>query len=63
MLFRSGEALQTINFTSDEIGNHVLIAGGGRVGMQMARIFHRLNIAFAIIELDQRRVEIAKQTS
>lgn len=59
--YRKGEALQTINFTSDEIGNHVLIAGGGRVGMQMARIFHRLNIAFVIIELDQRRVEMAKQ--
>ncbi|NLZ18075.1 MAG: portal protein [Desulfobulbaceae bacterium] len=55
------EPLQTMNFESDDITNHVLIAGGGRVGMQIARILHKLHIPFVIIELDQRLVEMAKE--
>lgn len=53
------EPLQTINFQSDEIRDHVVIAGGGRVGMQLARIFHRLGIPFVIVEQNQRLVELA----
>ncbi len=55
------EPLQTMNFQSDEIEGHVVIAGGGRVGMQMARILHGLNIPFVVIELNQRLVEMAKK--
>ena len=55
------EPLQTMNFESDDIKGHVLIAGGGRVGMQIARILHKLHIPFVIIELDQRLVEMAKE--
>ena len=54
------ETLQTFNFESDELKNHVVIAGGGRIGMQIATILQNLSIPFVIIELDQRRVELAK---
>ena len=55
------EPLQTINFESSEIKDHVVIAGGGRVGMQIAHILHNLNIPFVIIEQNQRLVEMAKK--
>ncbi len=55
------DPLQTMNFESNEISGHVVIAGGGRVGMQMARILHSLKIPFVIIELNQRLVEMAKE--
>ena len=55
------EPLQTINFENHEMKDHVVIAGGGRVGMRMARIFAGLNIPFVIVEQDQRLVELAKQ--
>ena len=55
------EPLQTMNFESNNIAGHVVIAGGGRVGMQIATILHKLHIPFVIIELDQRLVEMAKE--
>jgi CPA2 family monovalent cation:H+ antiporter-2 len=36
---------------------HVVIAGGGRVGQYVATVLQRLGLACVIIELDQRRVE------
>ncbi|MGH2541972.1 MAG: NAD-binding protein, partial [Ardenticatenaceae bacterium] len=37
--------------------DHVVIAGGGRVGQYVARVLQRLGLAFVVIELDQRRVD------
>ncbi|MCL1979680.1 MAG: cation:proton antiporter [Proteobacteria bacterium] len=54
------EALESINFPERGLGHHVVIAGGGRVGLQIATTLHRLGISFVIIELDQRRIEQAK---
>lgn len=55
------EPLHTINFTNEEFSNHVVLAGGGRIGMQIAKILHDLQIPFVIVELDQRLVEMAKE--
>lgn len=54
------ESLESLNFPDKAFSRHVVIAGGGRVGMQIATTLKRLDIPFVIIELDQRRVEQAK---
>jgi monovalent cation:H+ antiporter-2, CPA2 family len=41
--------------------SHVVIAGGGQVGFQIAEVLKRLGLQFVIIELDHRRVEEAKE--
>ncbi|MBU0944055.1 MAG: cation:proton antiporter [Proteobacteria bacterium] len=53
-------ALETINFPDEGLCNHVVIAGGGRVGFQVATVLHRFGTPFVIAELDQTRVEQAK---
>ena len=54
------EPLESLNFPDQGFNHHVVIAGGGRVGTQIATTLHRLTIPFVVIELDQRRVEQAK---
>jgi len=54
------ERVQTINMPDGGLSNHVLIAGGGRVGSQISSILSRLNFPFIIIEQDFRRFEKAK---
>jgi CPA2 family monovalent cation:H+ antiporter-2 len=55
------EPLESINFPDKGFNRHVVIAGGGRVGLQIAATLHRLAIPFVLIELDQRRIEQAKK--
>lgn len=54
------EVLQSSNIPDDGLADHVVVAGGGRVGFQIAQALNRLNMQFVIIELDQRRFEQAK---
>jgi CPA2 family monovalent cation:H+ antiporter-2 len=54
------EALESSNLPDAGLANHVVIAGGGRVGFQIAQALKRLNKRFVIIELDHRRFEQAK---
>jgi CPA2 family monovalent cation:H+ antiporter-2 len=54
------EALEASNIPEMGLSGHVVIAGGGRVGFQIARILKRLNMKFVIIELDHRRFEQAR---
>ncbi len=54
------EPLELTNFPETELRNHVVIAGGGRVGFRIAEVLHKLNIPFVIVELDQLRTERAK---
>ncbi len=54
------EKLETSNIPDQRYNGHVVIAGGGRVGFQIAQILKRLNIQFIIMELDHRRFEQAK---
>ncbi|MEJ2200626.1 MAG: cation:proton antiporter [Desulfuromonadaceae bacterium] len=55
------EPLQTINLPVGGLSNHVVLAGGGRVGRYLANVLKRLDIAFVIIELNHWRVEQAKR--
>jgi CPA2 family monovalent cation:H+ antiporter-2 len=54
------EPLQTINLPEAGLRDHVVIAGGGRVGQYVAQVLQRLDLAFVIIEIDYRRVTQAK---
>ncbi len=54
------EPLDTINLPEMGLSDHVVIAGGGRVGGHIARILQRMNLSFVIIEQDFRRVEQLK---
>ncbi|MBV5318130.1 MAG: cation:proton antiporter [Desulfobulbaceae bacterium] len=56
------EPLESINFPDKGFNRHVVIAGGGRVGMQIAATLDRLTLPFVIVELDQRRIEQAKKS-
>ncbi len=56
------EPVQTINIPDRGLRNHVIIAGGGRVGQNIAKALHHLNIPFLIIELDSHRISHLKNT-
>lgn len=59
--WRQQEPLQTINLPKDELRDHVVIIGGGRVGRYVAQVLQRLDLAFVIVELDFRAFEQAKE--
>ena len=54
------EALQSVNLPERGLRDHVVIAGGGRVGQCVAQVLRRFEVGFVLIELDARRVEQAK---
>lgn len=54
------EPLQTMNLPTTGLREHVVIAGGGRVGQYVAQVLQRLDQAFVLIEIDQGQVERAK---
>ncbi|MDQ7783587.1 MAG: cation:proton antiporter [Desulfomonilaceae bacterium] len=54
------EELESSNMPVDGLHNHVVIAGGGRVGFLIAQVLKRLGLPFVVIELDHQRVEQAK---
>jgi CPA2 family monovalent cation:H+ antiporter-2 len=55
------EPLQTINLPAGGLRDHVVIAGGGRIGSAVAQVLQRLGWPFVVIELDQRRVDGLKR--
>lgn len=55
-----GETLELINFPDEGLRDHVVIVGGGRVGMQVASVLARLSTSFVLVELDQHRVDQAR---
>ncbi len=54
------EPFQTINIPKKGFTDHVIIAGGGQVGQNIAKVLQQLKLSFIIIELDSRRIEQAK---
>jgi CPA2 family monovalent cation:H+ antiporter-2 len=54
------EALESFNIPDAGLNNHMVIAGGGRIGFKIAQAMKRLAMQFVIIELDHRRFEQAK---
>jgi CPA2 family monovalent cation:H+ antiporter-2 len=55
------EPLQTINLPKAGLQDHVIIAGGGRIGQYVGQVLQRLGFDFVVIELDYRMVEQAKE--
>jgi len=55
------EPLDFMNFPAEELCQHVIIAGCGRIGFQIGSVLHRLGIPFVLVEIDQQRVEQAKK--
>lgn len=52
------EALRTINIPSEGLHDHIVIAGGGRVGSHVATVLQQMKLPFVMIELDQSRFEV-----
>ncbi|GAB6143922.1 cation:proton antiporter domain-containing protein [Desulfocicer niacini] len=55
------EPLQTENIPPTGLNNHVIIAGGGRVGQHIAQVLTKLDLPFVIIELNHQRMMECKQ--
>jgi CPA2 family monovalent cation:H+ antiporter-2 len=55
------ETLESSNIPDAGLVDHVVIAGGGRLGFQIAQTLKRLGMQFVIVELDHRRFEQAKK--
>ncbi|HYF63446.1 MAG TPA: cation:proton antiporter [Herpetosiphonaceae bacterium] len=47
----------------ENLHDHIIIAGYGRVGRYTADILHRLDLPFVVLELDQHVLEQARDTS
>lgn len=58
---RQPEQLEVINLPDAGLANHVVVAGAGRVGRTIARALDSLHLPFALVELDDRRVQQARQ--
>ena len=58
----SHESKDSINYPKSGKRNHVIIVGGGRVGFRIAQVLKRLSVSMMIIELDQLRVDRAKNS-
>ncbi|CCH48450.1 cation:proton antiporter domain-containing protein [Pseudodesulfovibrio piezophilus] len=56
------ENLESTNIPEQGLRNHVVILGGGRVGLQVAQILNRMDMNHVVVELDQRRFEKAKKS-
>lgn len=50
------EPVQTENIPDFGLRDHVVIAGGGRVGQHIAQVLTKLNLPFVIIELNYQRM-------
>ncbi len=54
------EPLLTLNLPEAGLHDHVVIAGGGRIGQNVAQVLNYLKLSFVLIELDHLRVEQVK---
>jgi CPA2 family monovalent cation:H+ antiporter-2 len=55
-LFRQ-ESVQTINISEKGLKNHIIIAGGGRVGSYVAHVLKSIGVNFVIVENNSRQIE------
>ena len=53
---RIQEAIQTENLPGEELAEHVVIAGGGRVGQHIAQVLTQIGVRFVIVELHHQRM-------
>jgi CPA2 family monovalent cation:H+ antiporter-2 len=57
---RPARVYESFALPKEELDQHVVIAGAGRVGQYVAQVLQRLNLHFVAVELDQWRVEQCK---
>ncbi|MFW6183582.1 MAG: cation:proton antiporter [Chloroflexota bacterium] len=55
------EPVDTVALPEEELQDHVVIVGAGRVGQYVARVLQQLDIPFLTIEINQQRVEESKE--
>ncbi len=60
--FYKPEKLETSSLSEQGLHNHVVIAGGGKIGFQVARAMQQLGRPFVVIEFDHRRFESIKDS-
>ena len=58
--FAKSFQLQTINLPERGLSNHIVIAGGGRIGKSVADILTTLDMSFVVLESNYRRMEQLK---
>lgn len=58
--FFQHEPLQSKNLPQEGFNQHVIIAGGGRVGQHIALIMTQLDVPFVIVEINHQRMEECK---
>jgi len=54
---RAAEPLRTVNLPEEDLHDHIILCGAGRVGRRVARVLHERGHRCVLIELDQRRIE------
>jgi len=54
--FSRPEPLQTENLPTHGLADHVVIAGGGRVGQHIARVLRELSVPCVLVELNHQRM-------
>ena len=55
------QTLDTIVLPEQELNDHIVIVGAGRVGQYVARVLHDLGLSFVAIELNQQRVDECRE--
>jgi len=53
--------IQTINLPKTELSDHIVIAGGGRIGQYIGDVMRRLSIPFVLMEINCNRIDEIKK--
>ncbi|PLX46810.1 MAG: portal protein [Desulfobulbaceae bacterium] len=59
--FYQPEPLQTKNIPATGLRDHIIIAGGGRVGQYIAHVLKRLQVPFVLVEINHQRMLECKE--
>ena len=59
--FGSNDTLEVINLPAEELKDHIVVVGGGRVGQHVARVLRQIDVPFVIVEVNHRRFEECKR--
>jgi CPA2 family monovalent cation:H+ antiporter-2 len=52
--------LEPLHFPQSGLSNHIVIAGGGRVGISVANVLRRMDLPFVVLEYNSHRIEEIK---
>lgn len=59
--FIKNEAIEIVNIPKEGLHDHIIIAGGGQIGQNIAKVLKKLDLNFVVIELDHRQFESIKK--